>query len=268
MRLATVTAIHRYPVKSMAGESLVACTLGARGIPGDRAFALFDPDVRVIASAKSAVEFPGLMDFSARYRREGADRDPGDVLGELHVTLPDGRSFHAADPACAGAISAWFGRRIEIGAVTDPPDRRPRGRRYTMEGTFFDYAPLHLLTARSVASFARAAPGSVVDIPRFRPSLLLACDAESPYPENDWVGRTLQLGPEVLVEVTDPCPRCAMITLAQRDLPKDPALLRTLARENDVYVPVLEQQQPSLGVYAFVRRGGTVRIGDDLTAAA
>jgi hypothetical protein len=58
-----------------------------------------------------------------------------------------------------------------------------------------------------------------------------------------------------------------MITLAQRDIPKDPLLLKTLGRENNPYVPILELEQPSLGVYAFVRRGGTVRIGDGLASA-
>jgi uncharacterized protein YcbX len=261
--LATVTGIHRYPVKSMAGEPLEACLLCERGIPGDRAFALFDPDVRTIASAKSVSEFPGLMDFGASYHH-GVE---GEAPGELRVRMPDGRSFRADDPACEGAISAWFGRRIELGKVTDPPERRPRGRKYTMEGTFFDYAPLHLLTARSMASFARAAPGSVVEVPRFRPNLMLACDAAAPYPENEWVGKTLRLGAEVLIEVTDPCPRCAMITLAQRDMPKDPGLLKALTRANSLHVPVLGQQQPSLGAYAFVRRGGIVRIGDALSSA-
>jgi uncharacterized protein YcbX len=136
-----------------------------------------------------------------------------------------------------------------------------------MEGTFFDYAPLHLLTATSVASLTEAAPGSVLDVARFRPNLMLACDAASPYPENEWVGKTLRLGTEILLEVTDPCPRCAMITLAQRDLPKDPALLKILARENSVFVPVLRQEQPTWGIYAFVRRGGTVRVGDALASA-
>jgi len=43
-----------------------------------------------------------------------------------------------------------------------------------------------------------------------------------------------------------------MTTLAQGDLPKDPEILRTAARHNDVHV----------GVYAAVVRGGTIRRGD------
>lgn len=263
-RLATVTEIHRYPVKSMAGESLEVSAVDERGLSGDRAFALFDPDVRAIASAKSTSDFPGLMDFRARYATAEA---AGDETRRLLVTLPDGRTFPSNDAACAQAISTWFGRPIALGAVTDPPEKRPRGRKYTMNGTFFDYAPLHLLTATSVASFAAIVPGSVVAVPRFRPNLLLSCDAASGYPENEWVGKRLRLGAEIEIEVTDPCPRCAMITLAQRELPKDAGLLKALAGQNRQHVPVLAEEHPSLGVYAFVREGGVVRLGDELTIA-
>jgi hypothetical protein len=43
-----------------------------------------------------------------------------------------------------------------------------------------------------------------------------------------------------------------MTTLAQGDLPRDPGILRTAAQHNKV----------SVGVYATVVRGGTIRRGD------
>jgi uncharacterized protein YcbX len=259
MLVATVTEVHRYPVKSMGGEAIVECAVGERGLVGDRAFALFDPAEGRAASAKRAAEFPRLMDFRARYGDA-----TGDVPAELTITLPDGTTFRAGDPACRDAISAWFGRRIEIGSLADPPARRPTPGKYAMEGTFFDYAALHLLTTASMASFAAAAPESLLRRSRFRPNVVLAIDAASPYPENEWVGKTLRLGDEIVIEVTDPCPRCAMITLGHEGLPKDAGLLKVLARENVRPVPVLQNEEPSLGVYAFVKRGGTLKVGDVL----
>jgi uncharacterized protein len=43
-----------------------------------------------------------------------------------------------------------------------------------------------------------------------------------------------------------------MTTLPQGDLPRDPGILRTAAQHNNV----------SVGVYATVERGGTIRRGD------
>jgi MOSC domain-containing protein YiiM len=45
-----------------------------------------------------------------------------------------------------------------------------------------------------------------------------------------------------------------MTTLAQRDLPKDPRILRTAARHNQVNV----------GVYASVLTGGKIQHGDSV----
>jgi uncharacterized protein len=75
--------------------------------------------------------------------------------------------------------------------------------------------------------------------------------------ENDWVGRTVAIGDRVRLAITEPCPRCVMITLPQGDLPKDSGILRTAAQHNGVNV----------GVYASVLSGGTIRRGDAVSLA-
>jgi len=67
--------------------------------------------------------------------------------------------------------------------------------------------------------------------------------------------RELRIGDDVVLEITDHCPRCVMTTLPQRDLPKDSGILRTAARHNEVHV----------GVYAEVRRTGRVQRGGTVT---
>jgi uncharacterized protein YcbX len=74
--------------------------------------------------------------------------------------------------------------------------------------------------------------------------------------ENDWIGRTILIGDTVRLAITEPCPRCVMITLPQGDLPKDSGILRTAAQHNAVNV----------GVYASVINGGTIRRGDPFVA--
>jgi uncharacterized protein YegP (UPF0339 family) len=64
--------------------------------------------------------------------------------------------------------------------------------------------------------------------------------------ENDWIGSTIVIGDTVRLAITEPCPRCVMITLPQGDLPKDSGILRTAAQQNAVNV----------GVYASVINGG------------
>ena len=87
---------------------------------------------------------------------------------------------------------------------------------------------------------------------RFRPNLIIDTGPAEGFPENAWIGKTLSIGPEVKIQVTGPCPRCVMTTLAQGDLPKDPGILKTAAQHNEVRV----------GIYASVITAGTIRIGD------
>ena len=42
MTLARVKSIHRYPVKSMGGETLESANLGPQGLHGDRSWAVRD----------------------------------------------------------------------------------------------------------------------------------------------------------------------------------------------------------------------------------
>src|SRR6478752_3554783 len=78
----------------------------------------------------------------------------------------------------------------------------------------------------------------------------MLCGAE--FVESNWVGRELRIGDDVVLEITDHCPRCIMTTLPQGDLPMDNGILRTAARHNEVHV----------GVYGEVRRAGSEQRGD------
>jgi uncharacterized protein YcbX len=256
--LGTVREIRRYPVKSMGGEVLESAHVQDRALAGDRAYAVFDAVERKVGSAKNVAGFPRLLDFRARYV---ADVEPG-TLPPIEITLPDGRRVRSDDVTCEKLLSSWFGRRVGLGCITEDDSVRPASGKYAMPGMFQDYAALHLLTDVALASLAASAPESRVEIDRFRPNLVIASSAAGGYPENDWTGRHLRIGAEIVVEVTDPCPRCAMTTLAQGELPKDPAVLKAIAQANTVLAPVLEGDQPCLGSYAFVRHGGMVRAGD------
>jgi uncharacterized protein YcbX len=66
--------------------------------------------------------------------------------------------------------------------------------------------------------------------------------------ENDWVGRTLAIGPQVRFQIKRPTGRCVITTLAQSELPRDLGILKTAAQYNAA----------SVGVYATVLHGGVI----------
>lgn len=48
-----ITALWRYPVKSMLGEALASADVGDHGVVGDRAYALLDRADGKVATAKN-----------------------------------------------------------------------------------------------------------------------------------------------------------------------------------------------------------------------
>jgi uncharacterized protein len=123
---------------------------------------------------------------------------------------------------------------------------------------FFDIAVVHLLTTSTIDRLRKLYPQGRFEARRFRPNIVVSTGSEDPgFVENDWIGRTVLIGEAVRLAITEPCPRCVMITLPQADLPKDSGILRTAPQHNAVNV----------GVYASVVNGGTIRRGDAVVFA-
>src|ERR1044072_1674400 len=92
MRIGTVKQIWRFAVKSMAGEQLSSLTVGVRGIPGARGWAIRDETAGKLATGS---RHPLLMQCAARYREEPTN-------GSIHhvdMRFPSGLVFdsHAPD---------------------------------------------------------------------------------------------------------------------------------------------------------------------------
>jgi uncharacterized protein YcbX len=237
--LARIIGLRRYPVKSMRGEELNSVEVTSRGLLGDRAVALVDARTRRLVSGKRPRFWARMLELTAS------------LQGGLKVTFPDGRVVsHDLEPALAD----FLGREVYVLEEED-----------FEEGAFFDVAPLHLVTTRSLQSLSALAPGSRFELERFRPNVVLETSSEAPFPEDEWVGRELRLGPSVVVRVECATPRCVMATLPQGDLPLDKKVLKTMARHHRQ--PFLEVDCPALGMYAQVISGGQLRVGDEVSAA-
>lgn len=119
-------------------------------------------------------------------------------------------------------------------------------------GTFFDAFPINLLTTASLQTMARHNANAIWDVRRFRPNFVVETSADlEGLVEAGWTGRALRLG-GVELKLEIPCARCGMTTHAQKDLPKDPSVLRSIVKDAD----------QSMGIYASVISEGRVKTGD------
>ena len=242
------------------------------GLLGDRAYAVIDRANGKVASAKYPKKWAKLIELSAAYVAPPAAGGPAPPV---RVTWPDGTGI-TSDDGLDGRLSETLGRPV---ALTTARPEAPSLERLDplaedetildigelmMAGRFSDYAALHLLTTATLARLAELAPESIFNARRFRPNLTIATpEGQTGFVENDWVGRTLAIGDDVRLRISDPTPRCSVPTLGQQGLPKDPKVLRTVVQHNRLPVPLLDGEiLPCAGVYAFVVQGGTVSRGD------
>jgi uncharacterized protein YcbX len=284
-----VTALYRYPVKSMLGEALERCRIDERGVIGDRAYALLDVETGTVASAKVPRLWGGLLGFSARCAGEPERA----AVPPVEITFPDGSVHRSDDADIDAALSAAIGRDVRL--IATPPDGAGfeevwpdieglapeaviAGTRVRDEDTgervsrfdlaamaphpaFFDLAVLHLLTTATLHRLRGLAPGATFDERRYRPNVVLDGRGDG-FVENGWAGRAVAFAGGTTVAVTIPTMRCVMTTLAQGDLPRDPGTLRAVAKHNRVEIPGLGTWACA-GVYADVTGGGELAVGEE-----
>jgi len=264
--LGAVVSLWRYPVKSMMGEELNATEVSERGLLGDRAYALIDSADGKAATAKNPRKWPHLFDFRAACIEPAR---PGAKVPPVRIELPDGTTVASDQSDLNQVLSKALNREVTFraaqrGAVNAEeywPDMEGLDHRNTVTdftlpaGTFFDVAMVHVLTTATLDRLRALYPQGRFEVRRFRPNIVVQLVSdEKGFAENAWVGHTLAIGTAVRLNITSPCGRCVMTTLAQGDLPRDPGILRTAAQHNQVNV----------GVYAAVVRGGTIRRGDSV----
>jgi len=247
-----VTQLWRYPVKSMLGEELDEVHLGPEGIAGDRARAVVDSTSGVSLSAK---RYGALLSCQART-----------VDGEVVIRFADGEEFGADSSAVAAKLSALLNRSVRVATAEGGRIRHEfpteidsgEGAPYLHEPgleAFFDRAPLHLLSSASLAELQRLTPDSQFTVSRFRPNIVVSVNGTG-FVEDGWVGKTVRVGSADLL-VIDRKPRCVMTTRPQGDLPKDPAVLRTVAQSNG----------GNVGIELTAKGPATIRVGDPVQVA-
>jgi MOSC domain-containing protein len=273
--LGTVARLRRYPVKSMLGEDVDAGMVSRHGLAGDRRLAVVSRTTGRIASAKYPRLWRDLLTLSAA-------ADDTARFGAVRITLPEGKAIWSTDADVDEVLSALLGEPVMLTAV--PPLGASLDRAVPeavlregvtaevpaeiMEiggggppGTFVDFAPVHLLTTSTLDRIAELSPHPAAHPERYRPNLVIRTTGPG-FTENDWLGRNLRVGDELVLGVIARTPRCAVPTLAHGGLPRDAEALRVLARHNRVRPLEGSDPEPCAGVYAEVIRPGRVRTGD------
>jgi uncharacterized protein len=222
-----VAALWRYPVKSMAGESLPHVDVSWHGLAGDRRWAFVrDGATRSGFPWLTLREHPALYGYVPRFQ----DPERPDRSVTL-VRTPAGRELDV--------VSAELADELGHGVRVIKQDRG-----------VFDALPISVITLQTVASLG-ARVGTILDPRRFRPNLLVDAVVPEPFPEDEWIGRTLRVGGARLrIDKRDQ--RCVIVTLDPDSTERSPEILRAIAQHRDA----------CLGVYGSTVQPGAIRVGD------
>jgi uncharacterized protein YcbX len=272
--LGTVAALRRYPVKSMLGEDLESGEVSRAGLAGDRRLAVVSRRTGKIASAKYPRLWRDMLTLSA----EAADGSEAAAL----ITLPDGTTVRSTDADVDDILSGLLDEPVTLTATPPPGASLDRAVPEAVlrdgiaapvpatlveigaaapPGTFVDFAPLHLITTATLDRIAELSPHRRADLERYRPNIVIAADGGG-FTENDWLGREVRVGADLVLRVIARTPRCAIPTLAHGRLPRDTEALRVVARNNRVSPLPDADPEPCAGVYAEVLQPGRISTGD------
>lgn len=228
--MARLVELWRFPVKSMAGERLASVEVDARGLVGDREWAVYDEEGR-LASGKRTNRFRRMDEVFTLAARTADDH--------VEVLLPDGRQVVAGEGAADLALSDHFGEDVELAPEADIAHQ--------------DAGQVSLVGTATLRELARMCGlDEPVDPRHLRPNLVV--ETTEPFEEEGWLGREVQVG-EVVLRVVDRIERCRMVDLEQVGLPALGGLLKVVGAERDLCA----------GVYADVVQPGALAEGDQLT---
>jgi len=232
IEIGKVEALYRYPVKSMAGESVDVADVGWHGLDGDRRMAFRRADDRGGFPWLQASRLPELILF--------VPLRSGPAVGNLptHVRTPEGQELTAFGPELAGEVGRRHGSPVEM---------------MHLDRGIFDEASISVITFATVSEVAKLA-AQRPDVRRFRPNILISSPRSVPFEEDEWVGGVLWFGEAIegaAIGVTNRDERCSMVNIDPDSARPTPEVLKAVVRVRD----------NRAGVYGTVTRRGRVAVG-------
>ena len=231
-----VTALYRYPVKSLGGTGETTLDVEPWGPAGDRRWAVVDEQgAKLTARTVSqllrvrAQTVPGEgVRLTAPSGRSLLVREPH--LGPL-VPVPFRNLDRATDAGdVAGRfLSAVLGRPVRLVWQASPDARAVPERNGGLPGervSLADAGPVLLTSERSLAQVQEwAEDDSALSMLRFRPNLVI--DGDVPFAEEAWSSVTIGA---LSFRCQQACDRCVMTMIDPETLAQGKEPLRTLAR--------------------------------------
>lgn len=280
MKIGTIEAIWRYPIKGMAGEKLNHCELDAAGLKGDRIWAVQDVQRQEIQSCKFR---PQLLQCRAQ-----SIGDKGS--GQTKITFPNGREIDCDDPEASNQVSKLLGYESLLQALRPAADddfyKRYKKDEHTwleelkatftrddgeplpdldnlpqamqdyvsILGTFFLVSPFHILTTASMKHMKHQEPDSDWNIERFRPNIVIeTLPFLEGLVEQDWIKKRLKIG-DIIIDCNETVPRCGAVVRKQSGFDEDKRILRS----------IVNKASQNLGIYGNISNEGVINIGDDV----
>jgi MOSC domain-containing protein len=251
-----VESLWRYPVKSMRGEELDEAFAGYPGIYGDRVFAFKSSASPMGFPYFTAREQRRLLQYRPRFRhpdkaarpvnlteadRMGAGPLAADI-SELMVDVetPEGKMLAIDDPVLMNMLRANVDAKHELTLM--------RSHR-----AMTDCRPMSVFSLQSARQLSEET-GMSVDKRRFRANVYVELASDQGFGENELVGRSLKIGPKVVLSVLERDPRCVMITLDPDTGEQAPAILKKVAQAHE----------GTAGVYGAVIVEGMLHKGDSV----
>jgi uncharacterized protein len=249
-----VESLWRYPVKSMCGEELIEAFAGYPGIYGDRVFAFKSSASPTGFPYFTAREQPRLLQYRPRFRYPDKAARPVNLtdaekmgagplsadISELMIDIetPEGRTLGIDDPAVMDMLQADVDEKHHLTLM--------RSHR-----ALTDCRPMSIFSLQSARQLAEETE-TPIDKRRFRANVYLDLASDKGFGENELVGRSLKIGPKVVVRVLERDPRCAIITLDPNTSERTPAVLKKVAQAHE----------GTAGVYGAVIVEGMLHKGD------
>ena len=251
-----VDSLWRYPVKSMRGEELDEAFASYSGIYGDRIFAFRSSANHTGFPYFTAREQRKLLQYRPRFRYpdkaarpinliDAETRNANPLVADLaelvvDVETPDGKTLAINDPALIEMLRANVDQKHQVTLMQS-------------QRAMTDCRPVSVFSLQSARQLDEET-GTPVDKRRFRANVYVDLTSANGFAENELVGRSVKIGPKVVISILERDSRCVVITLDPDTAEQSPAILKKVAQAHDGMA----------GVYGAIMVEGMLHKGDSV----